>query len=69
MIQIGWLVAGVVIGMLIACVIVPPSRKQAVLPQPHDLSTYKTDAGCVRIVSTEVPCGEESDSLNLLVKK
>jgi hypothetical protein len=67
MIQLSWLVAGTIIGMLIACVLVPPPRKQGSLPQPHDPTTYNTEVGgCVKIVSTEVPCGKESDSMNVI---
>jgi hypothetical protein len=66
MIQLPWVVAGVIFGMLLATVFVPPTRKQKVLPSPHDPNTYHTEEGCVRFVSEEVPCTEEPDSLNLL---
>lgn len=66
MIQLSWLSAGVVVGMLISCILVPPTRKQVSVPQPHDPGVYHTDTGCVRLVSTEVPCPDEPDSLNLL---
>ncbi len=69
MIELRWVVAGIIIGMLIATVIVPPARKLKVLPQPHDNSTFYVDSGCVRFVSEEVPCTAEPDSLNLLASK
>jgi hypothetical protein len=69
MLEPRWVVAGVIVGMLIATVIIPPPRKQKVLPQPYDDSTYHTDTGCVRFVSEEVPCSAESESLNLLATR
>jgi hypothetical protein len=67
MIQLTWVVAGVIIGMLIACVMVPPPRNEKKLPVPHDPdTTFHTDNGCVHVISTEVPCGEEADSLNVI---
>ena len=69
MFEAKWIVAGVIVGMLIGTVLIPPTRKIKVLPQPHDSSTYHTDTGCVRFVSEEVPCTAEPDSLNLLASK
>ena len=66
MIQLPWVVAGVIVGMLISTVVIPPTRKQASVPQPHDPSVYTTDTGCVRFEAMEVPCSSEPDSLNLL---
>jgi len=66
MIQLTWLVAGVIIGMLIACIMSPPPRKKVSVPQPHDPTVYHTDTGCVRLRSSEVECPETSDSFNLL---
>lgn len=66
MIEVRWLVAGVIVGMLISTVIIPPTRKIKELPSPHDSSPFHTDVGCVRFVSEEVPCTAEPDSLNLL---
>lgn len=69
MIQLPWLAAGVIFGLLISTVMVPPSRKIKTLPSPNDSSTFHTDTGCVRFVSEEVPCTAEPDSLNLLANK
>lgn len=66
MIQLRWLVAGLVVGLLIATVLVPPTRKKMSVPSPADNSIYHTDTGCVRFTAVEVPCTAESDSLNLL---
>ena len=69
MIQLPWLAAGVIFGLLISTVMVPPSRKIKSLPSPNDSSTFHMDTGCVRFVSEEVPCTAEPDSLNLLANK
>ena len=66
MIELRWLVAGLVSGLLIATVLVPPTRKKLSVPSPADNSIYHTDTGCVRFTAVEVPCSAETDSLNLL---
>jgi hypothetical protein len=66
MFHLTWIAAGVIIGMLIACIIVPPSRKEVTVPSPYDTGVFHTDTGCVRTHAIEVPCGVEADSLNLL---
>lgn len=69
MFEAHWIVAGVIVGLLIGTVMIPPTRKIKVLPQPHDDTTYHVDSGCVRFVAEEVPCTQDSDSLNLLASK
>lgn len=69
MIQLKWVVGGLIFGLLISTVIIPPTRKKVSIPQPHDSSIYHTDTGCVRFEATEVPCVEDADSLNLLAAK
>lgn len=66
MIQLRWLVAGLILGLLISTVVIPPTRKKIMIPQPSDSSVYHTETGCVRFTSVEVPCVAEADSLNLL---
>jgi hypothetical protein len=66
MIDFRWFAGGTILGMLISTVMIPPTRKEAKLPRPHDPSVYSTDSGCVRFESVEVPCGQEPESLNLL---
>jgi hypothetical protein len=66
MIELRWLVAGLIFGLLISTVLIPPTRKQVKVPQPNDTSVYHTDTGCVRFSATEVPCVEGADSMNLL---
>ena len=70
MIQFQWLLGGVIVGMLIATVIAPPTHTEKQLPSPHDATKrFHTDVGCIRFQSTEVPCSGEPDSLNLLASK
>jgi hypothetical protein len=66
MFQVVWIAAGAIVGMLIACIVVPPSRKQVSVPTPHDRGIFHTDTGCIRTHAIEVPCGQEADSFNLL---
>lgn len=66
MIELKWLVAGLITGLLLSTVVIPPTRKKITTPQPNDSSIYHTDTGCVRFEAIEVPCVQEADSLNLL---
>jgi hypothetical protein len=69
MIDLRWVFAGIILGMLISTVMIPPNRAEKVVPQPYDNSVYHTDVGCIRMHTEEVPCGKEADSLNLLASK
>lgn len=69
MIELPWLIGGVILGLLISTVIVPPTRKVKKVPQPHDSSIYHTDTGCVRFEAVEVPCTQDTESFNLLASK
>ncbi len=66
MIDIRWFIAGLILGMLMSTVFIPPTRKLKSVPSPNDSSVYHTDTGCIRFVSEEVPCVQGADSLNLL---
>lgn len=66
MLELRWIVVGIVSGMLLSTVLIPPTRKTKSVPSPHDTSVYHTDTGCVRFTAVEVPCVAEADSLNLL---
>ncbi len=66
MIDLRWFVAGLILGMLMSTVFIPPTRKLKSVPSPNDSSVYHTDTGCIRFISEEVPCVEGADSLNLL---
>ena len=69
MLEARWVIAGAIVGMLISTVLVPPTRKVKVLPQPADTSPFHVDTGCVRFVSEEVPCTADPESLNLLASR
>jgi hypothetical protein len=69
MIDAKWIVIGVLTGLMIGCVFVPPTRKKTGVPQPGHSEVFHTDTGCVRFESTEVPCTAEPDSLNLLASQ
>jgi len=69
MIEIPWLVAGLLTGLIIGTVFVPPTRKTAGVPKPGDPEVFHTDTGCVRFEATEVPCTAEPESLNLLASQ
>lgn len=69
MLSLRWLVGGLIVGLLISTVFIPPTRKETSVPVPNDSSTYHTPTGCVQIESTEVPCVDGADSLNLLASK
>jgi hypothetical protein len=66
MLELRWIVVGLVTGLLISTVFIPPTRKTKSVPSPNDNSVYHTDTGCVRFTAVEVPCVAEPDSLNLL---
>lgn len=66
MLELRWIVVGLVTGMLLSTVLIPPTRKTKSVPSPHDNGVYHTETGCVRFTAVEVPCVAEPDSLNLL---
>ena len=66
MFELRWIAAGLIVGLLISTVMIPPTRKVESVPVPHDDYTYYTPTGCVRMETLEVPCSAEPDSLNLL---
>jgi hypothetical protein len=66
MIDAKWVIIGVLTGLIIGSVFVPPTRTTKGLPKPGSSEVFHTDTGCVRFESTEVPCTAEPDSLNLL---
>ena len=69
LIQLPWLVAGLLSGFVIGTVFIPPTRKSTELPKPGDRGVFHPETGCVRFEATEVPCTAEPDSLNLLASQ
>jgi hypothetical protein len=66
MLDLRWIVVGVITGLLLSTVVIPPERKTKTVPSPNDNSIYHTDTGCVRFTAIEVPCVADADTLNLL---
>uniref|UniRef100_A0A6C0M4R0 Uncharacterized protein n=1 Tax=viral metagenome TaxID=1070528 RepID=A0A6C0M4R0_9ZZZZ len=67
MIELHWVVGGLVTGLVLSTVFIPPTRIEKRVPTPTDPSTvYTTDTGCVRLTPVEVPCTTEPESFNLL---
>jgi hypothetical protein len=69
MIEVRWLIAGVLTGLILGSVFIPPTRKTSGVPHPGSPEVFHTETGCVRFEATEVPCTAEPDSLNLLASK
>lgn len=70
--QFKWIAGGFIVGMLIASVITPPTRKVPAVPtpSPHDKNVFQTDTGCIHLKPEEVSCDtSEPVSLNLLALK
>ena len=67
MIQLHLVTAGLVCGLILSTVFIPPTRTVKRVPTPSDASTvYTTDTGCIRLTPVEVPCTTEPESFNLL---
>ena len=64
-----WLFVGILTGLLIVSVFVPPNKKQLEMPSVGDNSIFHTKSGCVRFKSEEVECDGTQGSLNLLASK
>lgn len=64
-----WIFIGLLVGMLVVAVFEPPVRKDLQLPTPDDDSVFKTESGCVKFKSEEVPCTPEATSLNFVASQ
>ena len=69
MMSIFWLFVGILTGLLIVSVFVPPNKKQLEMPSVDDESVFHTKSGCVKFKSEEVECDGSQSSLNLLASK
>ena len=63
MIQPFWLFVGVLTGLLVVSVFVPPNHKENELPSPNDDSIFHTKTGCVKFKAEEVECTDNAKSL------
>jgi hypothetical protein len=61
-----WTFVGILTGLLVVSIFVPPNLKDKQLPTPGDTSVFRTDNGCVRFTSEEVPCSAKATSLNFI---
>lgn len=61
-----WTFAGVLMGMLMAVVFIPPVRELPGVPTPDKSTAFFTKTGCVKFKATEVPCSSDSKSLNFI---
>ena len=66
MIDLFWAFVGILTGLLVVSIFVPPNLKDKQLPTPGDNTVFRTDSGCVRFTSEEVPCSDDAKSLNFI---
>jgi|694.fasta_scaffold140619_6 hypothetical protein len=69
MISIPWLFAGILVGLLIVSVFHPPVRDNKGVPLPGNTNRFYTGTGCVKFKSKEVPCTDNTTSLNLVASQ
>ena len=69
MFSLEWVFIGIVTGLLMVSVFIPPSRKEPRVPTPNTKQVYKTSSGCVKFKTHEVPCSQEAMSLNLVASQ
>lgn len=63
MIDVFWLFVGILTGLFVVAVFIPPNHKDNQLPSVGDTSIFRTKAGCVRFHSEEVECTKDAKSL------
>ena len=66
MISIMWMFIGSIVGLLVVSIFNPPLRNVPQVPVPGQENFFTTKTGCIKLVSTEVPCTEKSTSLNFI---
>jgi hypothetical protein len=66
MINLFWLFIGILAGLLVVSVFIPPNHKENEVPVPNDDSVFHTKTGCVKFKSTEVECSDDAKSLNFI---
>ena len=69
MFSVAWAFIGSLVGILLVAVFKPPARKNPQVPLPGMNKSLHTKSGCVKFRSEEVPCTNESTSLNLLASQ
>jgi len=66
MISIPWLFGGMLTGLLIVSVFLPPIHDDKGIPLPNNPNRFYTGTGCVKFTSKEVPCTNKATSLNFI---
>jgi hypothetical protein len=69
MIQLPWIFAGFIVGLVIVSVFKPVPQILPSVPEPNDVHVYKTASGCVRVRSIQVPCTSDAIALNILAEQ
>lgn len=69
MISITWLFIGILVGLLVVSVFIPPNRKVPSLPTPHCTDVFHTENGCVKFKTREVECTPSATSLNFVASQ
>ena len=69
MLSVFWAFVGMLSGLLISAVFIPPNHKDNQLPSPEDKSEFHTKSGCVKFKAEEVECTPEATSLNFIASK
>ena len=69
MLDVFWLFIGILVGLLVVAVFIPPNQKDNQLPTPDDESEFHTKTGCVKFKAEEVPCTDDATSLNFVASQ
>lgn len=69
MIELHWMFAGFILGLILVSVFKPAPRIIPSVPEPNDIHIYKTQSGCVRVRSIQVPCTSDAIALNILAEE
>ena len=66
MISLLWVFVGVITGLLMVSVFIPPVREVQDVPTPDKSNVFFTKTGCVKFKPKEVACSSDSKSLNFI---
>jgi hypothetical protein len=66
MISVLWLFIGSIVGLLVVSIFNPPMRDLPKVPVPGEENFFNTKTGCIKLITTEVPCTNKATSLNFV---
>lgn len=69
MFYLKWTFIGMLVGLLLVSVFLPPFHKDLDIPTPGEKHIFHTPHGCVRFKTKSVPCTDDATSLNLLASQ